>query len=179
MYTLHNLFHRIYNSVNDLHFEDFTLENCRQFGFDIKNGRQLTFRNMEIKNTGTYTALCLSPNGLFVDFSTDSSITEMSSDPLRKPVTKTGSTISRFVIWRKSLSYFFKLMEFQGLWEFSRYRLFLEYILSCHRSVKLSLKFQYDATQVYYPREEACSGFTWQVWWDIISKIVKQLQLIR
>ena len=52
LYPRHDLFCSIDGSVHDLHFEDFTLESCRQFGFDIKDGRHLTFRNMEFKNTG-------------------------------------------------------------------------------------------------------------------------------
>ncbi|KAK7483382.1 hypothetical protein BaRGS_00025322 [Batillaria attramentaria] len=43
---------RIEKEIHNLHFEDFTVEGCRQFGVDSYKGNDLTFKNMEFKNTG-------------------------------------------------------------------------------------------------------------------------------
>ncbi|KAK7496400.1 hypothetical protein BaRGS_00012322 [Batillaria attramentaria] len=49
---------RIESNVQNLHFEDFTLEACRRYGFSVNNGHHLTFKNLEIKNTGSYGINC-------------------------------------------------------------------------------------------------------------------------
>ncbi|PVD31350.1 hypothetical protein C0Q70_06762 [Pomacea canaliculata] len=49
---------RIESVAQKLNFEDFTVENCRQHGVSIANGHDITFKNMEIKNTGSYAINC-------------------------------------------------------------------------------------------------------------------------
>ncbi|XP_048247750.1 uncharacterized protein LOC124120284 [Haliotis rufescens] len=46
------------NEVSNLHFEGFSLEACRRYGFDLDNGHSIGFKNMEIKNTGGYGIHC-------------------------------------------------------------------------------------------------------------------------
>ncbi|XP_025093026.1 uncharacterized protein LOC112563338 [Pomacea canaliculata] len=49
---------RIESVAQKLNFEDFTVENCRQHGVSIASGHDITFKNMEIKNTGSYAINC-------------------------------------------------------------------------------------------------------------------------
>ncbi|KAK7468006.1 hypothetical protein BaRGS_00036750 [Batillaria attramentaria] len=49
---------KIEKRFTDLHFEDFTIEGCRQFGVDANSVSGLTFSNMEFKNTGSFGIHC-------------------------------------------------------------------------------------------------------------------------
>ncbi|XP_070196646.1 uncharacterized protein [Littorina saxatilis] len=49
---------RIESNVHNVHFEGFTLESCRYYGFNLVNGNKVTFRNLEIKNIGSYAINC-------------------------------------------------------------------------------------------------------------------------
>ncbi|KAK6189983.1 hypothetical protein SNE40_001939 [Patella caerulea] len=46
------------NNAQNIHFEDFTLEACRHYGFEGNNARNIKFTNLEIKNTGSYGISC-------------------------------------------------------------------------------------------------------------------------
>ena len=43
---------RIESHAQNLHFQDFSLEDCRHRGFELKNAQKVTIKNLEIKNTG-------------------------------------------------------------------------------------------------------------------------------
>ncbi|KAK6183837.1 hypothetical protein SNE40_006428 [Patella caerulea] len=40
------------DGVSNINFEDFTIENCRAFGLSATSSHNVTFRNLEVKNTG-------------------------------------------------------------------------------------------------------------------------------
>ncbi|KAK7087268.1 uncharacterized protein [Littorina saxatilis] len=42
----------IENTAHNVHFEDFSLEACRHHGFQLNAARNITIKNLEIKNTG-------------------------------------------------------------------------------------------------------------------------------
>ncbi|XP_055957950.1 uncharacterized protein LOC126824537, partial [Patella vulgata] len=46
------------HNAHNIHFEDFTLEACRHYGFEGNSARNIKFTNMEIKNTGSYGISC-------------------------------------------------------------------------------------------------------------------------
>ncbi|KAK7483370.1 hypothetical protein BaRGS_00025310, partial [Batillaria attramentaria] len=48
----------IESNAHNVHFEDFSLEGCRQYGMELKSGRDITLKNMEIKNTGSFGLHC-------------------------------------------------------------------------------------------------------------------------
>lgn len=49
---------RVENTAQNVHFEDFSLEACRYIGFHLVNARNITFQNLEIKNTGATGIQC-------------------------------------------------------------------------------------------------------------------------